>query len=63
VHSTNTHCLLFLILLCVIVDCTLSLQELYDAIVALRPTFLIALVTLSLGGLLLPMLCLDDRLQ
>jgi hypothetical protein len=31
-------------------DCTLSLYELYDAIVALRPTFLITLVTLSLGG-------------
>jgi uncharacterized BrkB/YihY/UPF0761 family membrane protein len=31
-------------------DCALSLQELYDAIVALRPTFLITLVTVSLGG-------------
>jgi hypothetical protein len=31
-------------------DCALSLYELYDAIVALRPTFLITFATLSLGG-------------
>jgi hypothetical protein len=31
-------------------DCALSLYELYDAIVALRSTVLITLVTLSLGG-------------
>jgi hypothetical protein len=44
-------------------DCALSLYELYDAIVTLRPTFLITLVTISLGGLPLAMLCLDDKLQ
>jgi hypothetical protein len=50
VHLTNSPVFYFESLLYGLLDCALSLYELYDAIVALRPTFLITLVILSLGG-------------
>jgi hypothetical protein len=50
VDLTNALVFYFEALIYVLLDCALSLYELYDVIVTLRPTFLITLVILSLGG-------------
>jgi hypothetical protein len=62
VHLTNA--LVFYLKLCFIFyfDCALSLYEQFDTLVAVRSTFLFILATPIFYGVLLAMLCLEDRL-